>query len=278
MNRFGAFLLVTLLGSLAPSLTGAQRPDRQHRGVFLRVLILPDTSGSLDSREYVCVIRSLADQLATLAEDTGAEEIGVLPWAGPGDALRSAHWVRLPRRPRVPAVDVHFSEGETIFRGARQHREQRERAAAETRRAEEELRWTRERTTALQPLVARLREAQQGVAACSDIHGVLQRCRRERVGTLALVITDAAETCHPELLRTSDAGGATTLLILVPPRASAGTASLSVEDRIAWIRKSAPGVTVIPSFLVSADPSEWLLEALPPPRRALVSEAAGSSR
>lgn len=245
---------------------------------FLRVLIVPDTSGSLDPREYRMVVSLIAEQLPKLSTGVGAQEVGLLPWAGPGDALRSAEWVRLAPPPVVETVALPFSEGETLFRGARQQRERREQKAGEVRQTDAAARYLVELSTALQPLVTHLRGLCQGKADCSDVRGVLERCRQERAGTLALVITDAEETCDPHQFEVGRSNGAVTVLILVPAKVPAPGLHCSEVERLAWLRKVAPGVIAVPSFRITSDPTDWLPADLTAAKTPVQAPSGGTGR
>jgi len=260
MKRFSFPSLVVVFCALSAGEGRAQRVDPVRLGEFQRVLILPDTSGSLDEREYDGVVAALREGIPNLVRVVGAEEIGLLPWASSMDALRSASWFSVPRRHAETPVAVQFTEGESIFRGAHELRLKRETELREARVAEVEQENRRSLEEALSPFLVRLGNVRQGRAACTDVWGMLERCGREQPGTLCLLVTDGEGDCPSGGGRLGGLPAGSELVVILTPTRRAATAS-DMDARVRWFHEVAPWACIVFSFQVAGGIDQWLAPA-----------------
>jgi hypothetical protein len=195
--------------------------------------------------------------LPELACSLQVREFGLLPWAGSEDVLRSPICVvAIPPPPKIEIQSKELPEAERIFLLVKERNEARNRAERTEAAAAAQKSYRREAGDALGPLISRLRAIHQGRASCTDIQGLLRRLSMESPATLALVVTDAVQSC--EVGGGADAPitatGAATVLVLVPP-ASLSRVGPSPSSRAAGVKATAPWVHVVPSFRVN--PREW---------------------
>lgn len=268
-------ILGLLLGTLSQSSLAGQGVEASWPH-FSRILVLPDTSGSLDATEYAAVVSSLGGQLVDLAIDLGARDVGLLPWAGSGDVLRSAHWVRLPARPVIAPTVVQFTEGESVFRGPQEQRKAREARLTATRSTAADSCFRLKVQTAVEPLCSRLAGSSQGHSAETDVTGALGRCRHEPAGTLCLLITDARQEGVEAPARVAEPrAGNCTIVILVPTREHGMDSAASVGARTQWLHEIAPWARVLMSFEITSAPEEWILPLLQDELRPGIAQTAG---
>lgn len=271
MKRFFFALSVLVLCALSAGQARGQRVDVGH---FQRVLILPDTSGSLDTREYEGVMAVLIEGIPNLVRAIGAEEVGLLPWATSADALRSAVWVSVPRRPVLSPLAVQLTEGETIFRGAQELRLKQEADRREARAAEGELEDRRKLAEDLSPLIVRLRSVRQGRAACTDVWGIMERCGRERSGTLCLLVTDGENDCPSGGGRLGRLPAGSQLVVILTPTHRPATAT-DMDARVRWFREVAPWACVVFSFQVAGGIEQWIAPAQAQSRSGVAERQPG---
>lgn len=258
----GILVLSFLLGTLAPG-SAASEGNGAAWPHFQRILVLPDTSGSLDPVEYATVVSTLGSQLDELAIDLGAHEVGLLPWAGSGDVLKSARRVRLPTRPVIPPTVVQFTEGESIFKGPQALCRERLASLTAARQAAADSSFRGEMQAALEPLRCGLVGSVQGHSTETDVTGALARCSHEPSGTFCLVISDARQEGAAALTRVTEPRvGNYTVVLLVPSRELGADTAASVEARTRWLHEVAPWAQVLPSFALTMAPEEWLLPLL----------------
>lgn len=275
MKTFTFLGLAILFGMQGVSSVNAQGTDisRPH---FPRILVLSDTSGSLDRAEYASVVSLLGTQLVELAIDVGARDVGLLPWAGSGDVLKSARWVRLPARPVIPVTVVQFTEGESIFKGPQELLKARVASLTAARTAAADSCFREQIRVALGPLRSALASSAQGNASVTDVTGALLRCSHESAGTLTLLVTDAVQEGVEPLHRVPEPRtGNCTIVVLAPTREHGGDTASSQEARTQWLHEIAPWVRVLRSFELSSTPDEWLLPLLREDPRSKTFEAAG---
>lgn len=262
MKVLAVLVLALLLAGLAPGSATGQGSEASWPH-FQRILVLPDTSGSLDPAEYVTVVASLGDQLAELAIDLGAREVGLLPWAGSSDVLKSARRVRLPARPVIPPTVVQFTEGESIFKGPQALCRERVASLTAARQAAADSCFRGQVQVALESLRSGLVGSSQGHSAETDVTGAFARCSHEPAGTLCLVITDARQEGAAALTRVVEPRiGNCTVVLLVPSREHGADTAISIEARTQWLHEVAPWAQVLQSFALTTAPEEWLLPLL----------------
>lgn len=245
------------LGVLLWCTNDAGARDSRRFPQFQRILVLPDTSGSLDSKEYRLAMATLHDRLPEMISSLGVQEVGFLPWAGSADALRSARWVKLPVKPAVPSVDVRFTEGESIFRVAREQREQREERSQREKRAAAEADFNLGITRALASLDDLLTSTPQGRAVCTDVWSMLKRSQLERPRTLCVFVTDADHDCSGALVPlSSPPSSSRVVVVLVPGRTL--HARDTVDQRVRWLHRVAPWASVVYSFQTNGSADAFL--------------------
>jgi hypothetical protein len=230
-----------------------------------RILICPDTSGSLDVEEYQAVVGEIADMLPALVFTLGVREIALLPWAGSFDVWRSPTCVAVLPTPReVVAGPVEMTEAGRIFQLVRARNEARQREEDARSTATASAAYRKAVGDSLAPLVRKLRGLRQARADCTDLHGLFQRLAMENSVTLAIVVSDGAQTCHVDRRENAviKAPGAATVLVLVPP-SNPSTASSGPPGPAEWVESRAPWVRVVPSFRINARDWSWLPVTMP---------------
>lgn len=229
---------------------------------FDRILAATDTSGSPLVQEYAAVTRALGRQLTDLVVATGAREVMILPWAGPEDALRSASRFSVPPRPVLASAPVFFSEGESLIREARERRVADEKTLQEERRTNLEHAYRLTVEQAVLAAAQQLQVTKQG-EHCTCFEAILRRAALEPPGTLCLIVTDGVSTCGaaspiPATLPL----GSRVVVILTPATGKTAKVVTVFEEELSRVRRLAPWIQVVPSFIASGPIDQWLLPLL----------------
>lgn len=233
-----------------------------------RILVCPDTSGSLDRREYQAALEGVVRMVHQLCEGGTVGQLAILPWAVPADSWKTPVWqVQIPVL-ASSGKKIRLDDASRLFRPSRDRKLKVWQADREAARAAYRKK--------LDPCLSEFHEAllrcRQGRAPCTAVSAILERCSLEQVSTLVVVITDGKEECAretpPEL-----PPGARTLIVLVPSRDEA--VGMAREDREAHLEAIAPWALVVPSFEL-ADPTRQWKAALGLGRPALPGKGSAS--
>lgn len=247
---FVGLLLVCLCGisDIGPA-RSSQAPS------ITRGLILPDTSGSPDGREYEAALRGVLVLVRRLGESSPLTDIAVLPWATAADCRRSPVWsVELPQQEVVPEAELQLGESGRLFRLCKEREVEKAKRLRGLHQQEQDARFQKQLEPCLIQFERALQSCRQGRANCTSVSGILRRCSEEPGSTLAIVITDGKQECGP-LEGSHLPEGARTLIILVPSRGD--DEGGAVAERIESIRRVAPWAMVIPSFRLSDPAFDW---------------------
>ena len=217
---------------------------------------MPDTSGSLDEREYEMALAGVSSLLERLCQTGSIQELDLLPWAPASDCWRTPiASIRLPIREEVPkAPPLELDEASRLFRLARDQKTQQ----TERRRAQEQesldAAYREDLEQALIQFSSQLRRCNQGRSACTALGEIVRRCSLEPRSTLVILITDAKVECD-QAERAALPAGARTLIILVPSRNDDNVREREV--RLANLKRLAPWAMVIPSFRLADESLDW---------------------
>jgi hypothetical protein len=214
MQRIAPLLAAMLIAlEVSPSWGAANDPTFRH------VLVSVDLTRSGDPQEFRALIAEVCRVLPELVVNVGACDVGLTAWGGAADCRRSASWVRFPEEQQEGSEPVRLTEGEFIFRHARDHRtrvEARLRRSESARRGEERRRSV---NVELEPLLRALTSLAPTHKGCTSIGGALERCASERPNTLCLLVTDGVESCDPRCAQIAPpAAGSATVILLLPSR------------------------------------------------------------
>jgi hypothetical protein len=162
-----------------------------------QLIVMPDTSGSLDGREYEMALASVSSLIERLCGYGSIQELDLLPWASASDCWRTpAVRIRLPIRKEVPkASPLELDEASRLFRLARDRKLQQVRQLRDREQSRLDEFFQLELGHALSQFKTVLTNCRQGKASCTAVGAVLRRCSRENLSTVAIVITDGKAEC-----------------------------------------------------------------------------------
>jgi hypothetical protein len=274
--RFLAVMITAAMGIAGLALVHVARA--QEPGLrFDRVLVCPDTSGSLDTREYDAILSAVQRALPDIAIAVHAREVALLPWAESLDAWRSPRSVLLPPPVEIGQCVPTLGEAERLFRPARLLAESKAKAEYDSRNAAAQTDYRHSVEETVRPLVALLGSCRSGSATCTAFSDLLARCGTETPGTLVLILTDGQEErCSeaPPPPFSRPVSGVEVVVILLPGGNDDGAAGTIRHSRQSTLQREAPWTHVVPSFRISDRDLAWLTTALASPRSPSQPSAA----
>lgn len=246
-----ALLLATLLAGTPESGWAAGKNTLAPEPIT-RIVVAPDTSGSLDPRECAKALQGVGVFVRQFVETRSLSQLVVLPWATSLDCRRSPLWsVTLPAQVEAPPEKLQLGDSGRLFRLCREREIEKARRYRDQRQRQLDAAYQERLEPCLLEFERALERCLQGRANCTSISGILKRCSEEVPSTLVIIVTDGKQECTP-LAAGVLTEGARTLVVLVPSRENPAADGLAA--RVTAIRSVAPWAAVVPSFRLS-DPA-----------------------
>jgi len=253
-------LLVGIMSILVAKVEGQQYPSTQYDILVL----MPDTSGSLDESEDTACRTYLADYLVNLVQAFHIKEVWLQPWAGSTDVWSSPQvTVKIPSIQFCSYEPRKLTSEEKIFKNAQRLAERKARRKYEADSVQAERLLLQAISDSLGRIASALTGLRQGNSHCTALSDLAYRCAEEDANVFIIIISDAEPICQdlPSETMVNKSGRAKTVLFLVPGKNDRSSPNLAktLEARKEALRRVVPWIYVLPSYKAARP---WLSEVL----------------